>query len=112
VSSAHEDLDVGPVTPFADFPENPRGKDDPGLLLFRVDGQTVIPSKLLQQTGVLYPLVRTINVLYLRGTVEQKFRWWTTKSMNLTGRAPIDCLDDDSLQQILIGMARVCAQPS
>lgn len=51
-------------------------------------------------------LVRTINVLYLQGTAEQKFQWWTTKSMSLTGRAPIDCLGNDSLRQILIGMAR------
>jgi hypothetical protein len=105
VDSAREGLDLGPVTPFTDFLANLGSRNDPGLLLFCVDDQMVIPSKLLQQTGMLYSLVSTINMLYLSGTCEQKFRWWTTKSMHLNGRAPIDCLGDDSLQRILIGMA-------
>lgn len=105
MSPVYEGLDLGPVTPFADFLANFGSKDDPGLLLFCADDQMVIPSKLLLQTGMLHPLVGTINVLYLTGTAQQKFQWWTTKSMHLTGRAPIDCLGNDSLQRILIGMA-------
>lgn len=105
LSSVYEGVDLGPVTLFRDFLGNLGRKDDPGLLLFCVDDQMVIPSKLLEQTGMLYPLVRTINVVYLTGTAQQKFRWWTTKSMHLAGRAPIDYLGNDSLQRILIGMA-------
>lgn len=110
MSSASEGLEFGPVTPFTDYLANLGCKEDPGLLLLRVDGEMVIPSKFLLQTGLLHPLVRTINVLYLRGTCEQKLEWWTTRSINLNGRAPIDCLGDASLKLILIGMA-ICHQP-
>lgn len=104
--ATHEDIDPGPVTRFTDYLANLGDKNDRGLLLLCVGGEMVIPSKLLLlQTGTLHPLVRTINMLYLQGTSEQKLQWWTKRSIHLNGRAPIDCLDDKPLQFILIGLA-------
>lgn len=106
--SSADVLELGSVTPFSDYLERGGRRDERGLILFEVGDQMVIPDCLLQKgsAGLLWPLVRDINTLYLNGTAEQKYRWWITTSMHLGGRAPIDFVDCLDQRIILIGMAR------
>jgi hypothetical protein len=101
-------IELGSVTPFSDYLKRGGRKDERGLILFTVGDQMVIPDSLLQKgsAGLLWPLVRDINTLYLNGTAEQKYHWWITTSVHLGGRAPIDFVDSLDQRIILIGMAR------
>lgn len=96
------------MTLFGEYIANGGTAADQGLLLFQVDDDRVVPTAFLEAPGKLNPLVVTINTICLGGTAAQKLVWWTSPSIHLGGKAPIDFVNEPTLRQreILVSMAR------